>query len=154
MQQFPHTQHDQCLVLPYYLHQKIMQKKLEILKKQFLRWSSWFLATQENRSLCITCGFFLLWISWIDIVVLKNFAIFARKHLWWILFLINLLIRTPILKNIASFTNDLVWRFKKWEPQCEKRKASSQSWPCGVDEGHSLLEINWSLWIYKGVSNK
>ena len=22
--------------------------------------------------------------------VLKNFAIFARKHLWWILFLINL----------------------------------------------------------------
>ena len=24
------------------------------------------------------------------IAVLKNFAIFARKHLWWILFLINL----------------------------------------------------------------
>ena len=25
-----------------------------------------------------------------EIAVLKNFAIFARKHLWWILFLINL----------------------------------------------------------------
>ena len=24
------------------------------------------------------------------IAVLKNFAIFARKHLWWILFLINI----------------------------------------------------------------
>ena len=43
---------------------------------------------------------------------------------------------------------------KKWEPQCEKRKTNSQSWPCALDEGHSLLEINCNLWIYRGVSNK
>ena len=33
MQQFPHIRHDQCLVLLYYFHQKIMQKKSEIFKK-------------------------------------------------------------------------------------------------------------------------
>ena len=32
MQQFPHMRHDQCLVLLYYLYQKIMQKKSEIFK--------------------------------------------------------------------------------------------------------------------------
>ena len=36
----------------------------------------------------------------------------------------------------------------------ETRKTSSQSWPCELDKGHSLLEINCSLWIYKGVSNQ
>ena len=34
MQQFPHIRHDQCLVLLYYFHQKIMQKKLDIFKKR------------------------------------------------------------------------------------------------------------------------
>ena len=33
LQQFPHIRHDQCLVLLYYFHQKIMQKKSEIFKK-------------------------------------------------------------------------------------------------------------------------
>ena len=33
MQQLPHIWHDQCLVLLYYFHQKIMQKKSEIFKK-------------------------------------------------------------------------------------------------------------------------
>ena len=129
MQQFPHTQHDQCLVLPYYLHQKIMQKKLEILKKQFLRWSSWFLATQENRSLCITCGFFLLWISWIDIVVLKNFAIFARKHLWWILFLINLFNRnTYFEKHLLTAAFQIWWKCFDHEISfwtCYEKRASA-----------------------------
>ena len=32
--QFPHLLHDQCLVLLYYLYQKIMQKKSEIFKKR------------------------------------------------------------------------------------------------------------------------
>ena len=36
---------------------------------------------------------------------------------------------------------------KKWEPQCEKRKTSSQGWPCELDEGYSLLEMNCSSWI-------
>ena len=34
--------------------------------------------------------------------VLKNFAIFARKYLWWILFLINLFNKKPILRNICE----------------------------------------------------
>ena len=34
LQQFPHIGHDQCLVLLYYLHQKIMQNKSEIFKKR------------------------------------------------------------------------------------------------------------------------
>ena len=34
MQQFPYIRHDQCLVLLYYFHQKIMQKKSEIFKKR------------------------------------------------------------------------------------------------------------------------
>ena len=42
--------------------------------------------------------------------VLKNFSIFAIKHLWWILFLINILIRTPILKNIYKW---LLFKFNE-----------------------------------------
>ena len=34
LQQFHHILHDQCLLLLCYLHQKIMQKKLEIFKKR------------------------------------------------------------------------------------------------------------------------
>ena len=34
MQQFPHIRHDQCLVLLYYFHQKIMQKKSKTFKKR------------------------------------------------------------------------------------------------------------------------
>ena len=34
MLQFPHIRHGQCLVLLYYFHQKIMQKKSEIFKKR------------------------------------------------------------------------------------------------------------------------
>ena len=43
---------------------------------------------------------------------------------------------------------------KKREPQSGKRKTSSGSWPCELDEEHGLLEMNCSLWKYKGVSNK
>ena len=35
-----------------------------------------------------------------------------------------------------------------------EKKTSARSWPCELDEERSLLEINCSLWIYKGVSNK
>ena len=44
--------------------------------------------------------------------VLKNFAIIARKHLWWILFLINLFNKKPILKNIwllLKFNESVFW---------------------------------------------
>ena len=34
LQQYPRIRHDQCLILLYYLHQKIMAKKSEILKKR------------------------------------------------------------------------------------------------------------------------
>ena len=43
---------------------------------------------------------------------------------------------------------------KKWDPRCEERKTSSQSWSFELDEELSLLEINCSLWMYKDVSNK
>ena len=36
----------------------------------------------------------------------------------------------------------------------EKRKTGSQSWRYELDEGCSLLQINCSLWTYKGVNNK
>ena len=31
------------------------------------------------------------------------------------------------INQFAGSMNDLVWFFKKWEPQCEKRKTSSWS---------------------------
>ena len=160
----------------------------------------------------------------LNIGVLKNFAIFTRKHLCWSLFLIQLQSTSPatILKRNSSigiflwtlpnFQEHLFWKTsangcfwnlmkalfdheilsfwtcyeehmcillsdcintfvirlknrasmkliilcdvsKKWEPQCKKRKASSWCWPYELGEGCSLLEINCSLWIYKGVSN-
>ena len=165
------------------------------------------------------------------ICVLKKFAIFTRKHLWWNLFLIHLQFSSPAtisksnsstsvflwtLPNLKNFlktfvnscfwnlmkvlfdhmkyyhselvmktyfmcillsdctntfvirlknrraksdcpygsTNNLVWHFKKWDPQCKKRKSSSQSWSCQLDEGHRLLEINCILYTWNGVSNK
>ena len=50
----------------------------------------------------------------IQIGVLINFAIFAKKRLWWILFLINISIRTPILKSICErqylkFNKSVFW---------------------------------------------
>ena len=33
------------------------------------------------------------------IAVLENFAIFARKHLWWILFFINLFIKNTYFEK-------------------------------------------------------
>ena len=47
--------------------------------------------------------------------------------------------------------NNLVWCLKKWEPWCEKRKTSSQSWQYELDEGCSLLEIIL-FYGYKKVS--
>ena len=43
---------------------------------------------------------------------------------------------------------------KKLEPQCKKKKISSQSKPCELHEECSSSEINCSLWRYRGVSNK
>ena len=50
-------------------------------------------------------------------------------------------------------TTNLAWRFKKWDPGCEKR-TSSQSWSGELDKGRSLLEITCFLWTCNGVSNK
>ena len=50
--------------------------------------------------------------------------------------------------------NNLVWRFKKWDPRWEKRKTSLRSWPCELEKGRSLFEINCILWTWNGVSNK
>ena len=43
----------------------------------------------------------------IKIAVLKNFAIFARKHLWWILFIINLFNKNTYLK--LKFNESVFW---------------------------------------------
>ena len=56
--------------------------------------------------------------------------------------------------QIAGSTNNLVWRFKKMRASVREKKTSSRSWPCELDEGCSLWEINFNLWTYKDVSNK
>ena len=48
MQQFRQIRHDQCLVLLYYFHKKIMQKKSEIFEKpNFLGQTPDFLPTRK-----------------------------------------------------------------------------------------------------------
>ena len=63
-------------------------------------------------------------------------------------------LKNKSVNQILSSTNNLVWRFKKWEPWHKKRKTSSQSRPCELNEDCSLLEINCSSWAYIGISNK
>ena len=59
MQQFPHIRHDQCLVLLYHFHQKIMQKKLEIFKKcSFLGQSLDFLTHSKPGLYILHLDFF------------------------------------------------------------------------------------------------
>ena len=46
--------------------------------------------------------------------------------------------------QLASFTTNLVWHFKKMTASVREKKTSSRSWLCELDEGHSLWEINLS----------
>ena len=56
--------------------------------------------------------------------------------------------------QITGSMNNLVWRFKKMRASVWEKKTSSQNRPSELNEGHSLWEINCSLWTYKDVSNK
>ena len=56
--------------------------------------------------------------------------------------------------QIASSTNNLVWHSKKMRALVRGKKISSRSWPCELDKGRSLWEINCSLWPCKDVTNK
>ena len=56
--------------------------------------------------------------------------------------------------QIAGSINNLVWHSKKMRASVREKRTSSWSWPCKLDEGYSLWEINCSFWAYKDVSNK
>ena len=47
--------------------------------------------------------------------------------------------------QIAGSTNNLVWRFKKTRASVREKKTGSRSWPCELDQGRSLWEINCSF---------
>ena len=56
--------------------------------------------------------------------------------------------------QIASSANNLVWCFKTMRALVREKRTSSWSWPCELDEGCSLWEINFSFWTCKSVSTK
>ena len=61
---------------------------------------------------------------------------------------------TNKIAQIACSTKNLLQRSKKMRSLVREKKTSSRSWPCDLDKGCGLWEIDCSLWPYKDVSNK
>ena len=141
-------------------------KNFAIFTRQHLCWNLFLIQLQSSTAVNIA--------KFLRMSILKNICErlllkFNESAFWsWNIIILNLLWRTYFMCILLSdctntfvirikieelksdcpngSMNNLVWRFKKWDPQCEKRKTSSWNWPCELDEGCSLLEINCILW--------
>ena len=129
------------------------------------------------------CNFIKKWLQhWRFLRILRNFLRTLRNKCYWNLIkvffdlwnrhyhselLMKNVVHVHFIKRlhqnickrakIFDSTNNLVWRFKKSRTFVRENKTSSWSWPCQLDEGCSLWEINCRFWnnrvsITKGIS--